>query len=86
WHALARLALRDDFYSSLRSITIDVLRSGDPGDGPVQKIAEWEQANASRLSRARAALEEINRVSKLVSGSCCGPASRPPTASPGRAC
>ncbi|MDQ2587482.1 NAD-glutamate dehydrogenase [Saccharothrix yanglingensis] len=65
WHALARLALRDDFYSSLRSITIDVLRSGDPGDGPVQKIAEWEQANASRLSRARAALEEINRVSKL---------------------
>ncbi|MEU4739757.1 NAD-glutamate dehydrogenase [Actinosynnema sp. NPDC023658] len=65
WHALARLALRDDFYSSLRSITIDVLRSADPGDGAEEKIAAWEQANSSRLGRARAALAEINRVSKL---------------------
>ncbi|MFD0203173.1 MULTISPECIES: NAD-glutamate dehydrogenase [Saccharothrix] len=65
WHSLARLALRDDFYSSLRSITIDVLRSAEPGDTPEEKIAAWEQANSFRLSRARAALEEINRVSKL---------------------
>jgi glutamate dehydrogenase len=65
WHALARLALRDDFYSSLRAITVDVLRSADPGDDPDEKIAKWEQANSSRLGRARAALEEINRVSKL---------------------
>ncbi|NUT93723.1 MAG: NAD-glutamate dehydrogenase [Saccharothrix sp.] len=65
WHALARLALRDDFYSSLRSITIDVLRSSEPGDSPAEKIATWEQANASRLARARAALEEINRASRL---------------------
>ncbi|QQQ77600.1 NAD-glutamate dehydrogenase [Saccharothrix sp. 6-C] len=65
WHSLARLALRDDFYSSLRSITIDVLRSADPGDTPDEKIAKWEQDNSSRLSRARAALAEINRVSKL---------------------
>ncbi|MFI9006599.1 NAD-glutamate dehydrogenase [Actinosynnema sp. NPDC053489] len=65
WHALARLALRDDFYSSLRSITIDVLRSGDPGDTPDEKIAKWERENASRLGRARAALAEINRVSRL---------------------
>ncbi|KOX12906.1 NAD-glutamate dehydrogenase [Saccharothrix sp. NRRL B-16348] len=65
WHSLARLALRDDFYSSLRSITIDVLRSADPGDTPEEKIEKWEQANSSRLGRARAALAEINRVSKL---------------------
>ncbi|MGW4110028.1 NAD-glutamate dehydrogenase [Actinosynnema sp. NPDC004786] len=65
WHALARLALRDDFYSSLRSITIDVLRTAEPGDTPEEKIAAWEQANSSRLGRARAALAEINRVSKL---------------------
>ncbi|NUT46347.1 MAG: NAD-glutamate dehydrogenase, partial [Saccharothrix sp.] len=65
WHALARLALRDDFYSSLRSITIDVLRSAEPGDTAEEKIAAWEQANSSRLGRARAALAEINRVSKL---------------------
>jgi glutamate dehydrogenase len=65
WHALARLALRDDFYSSLRAITLDVLRASDPGDNAAEKIAKWEQANAPRLGRARAALEEINRVSRL---------------------
>jgi glutamate dehydrogenase len=65
WHALARLALRDDFYSSLRAITLDVLRISDPGDSPAEKIATWEQMNASRLSRARAALEEINRANRL---------------------
>jgi len=30
WHALARLALRDDLYGSLRAITLDVLRTA-PG-------------------------------------------------------
>jgi glutamate dehydrogenase len=65
WHALARLALRDDFYSSLRAISIDVLRASDEGDTPTEKIAKWEQANASRLARSRGALEEINRVHQL---------------------
>ncbi len=59
WHALARLALRDDLYSSLRAITLDVLRSSDPGDSPEEKIAKWEEHNASRLQRARSALEEL---------------------------
>jgi glutamate dehydrogenase len=65
WHALARLALRDDFYSSLRAITLDVLRISDPGDSAEEKIATWEQINASRLSRSRAALDEINRANRL---------------------
>ncbi|RAS64643.1 glutamate dehydrogenase (NAD) [Lentzea atacamensis] len=65
WHALARLALRDDFYSSLRAITLDVLRASDLGDTASEKIAKWEQANASRLARSRGALEEINRVRQL---------------------
>ncbi|MCP2250308.1 NAD-glutamate dehydrogenase [Lentzea aerocolonigenes] len=65
WHALARLALRDDFYSSLRAISIDVLRASDDGDTPTEKIAKWEQANASRLARSRGALEEINRAHQL---------------------
>ncbi len=65
WHALARLALRDDFYSSLRAITLDVLRGSDPGDTAAEKIAKWEQANASRLARSRGALDEINRVHQL---------------------
>jgi glutamate dehydrogenase len=65
WHALARLALRDDFYSSLRAITLDVLRISDPGDSAEEKIATWEQLNSSRLSRSRAALEEINQANRL---------------------
>ncbi|RCW45116.1 glutamate dehydrogenase (NAD) [Halopolyspora algeriensis] len=61
WHSLARLALRDDFYASLRAITVDVLRTSTPADSPESKIEQWEQANASRLSRARATLEEVRR-------------------------
>ncbi|KAA2265239.1 NAD-glutamate dehydrogenase [Solihabitans fulvus] len=65
WHALARLALRDDLYSSLRAIALDVLRHSDPDDSAAEKIAKWEESNASRLGRARAALAEINRVNRL---------------------
>ena len=55
WHALARLALRDDVYCSLRAITLDALRGCGPGTPVEQAIAEWEQRNASVLVRARAA-------------------------------
>jgi glutamate dehydrogenase len=65
WHALARLALRDDLYLSLRAITLDALRHCDPDDEVDNKIAQWETANASRLSRARVALDEINRSGRL---------------------
>ena len=59
WHSLARLALRDDLYSSLRAITKEVLLGGEPQESTVEKIAEWESTNSSRLARARAALTEI---------------------------
>ncbi len=65
WHSLARLALRDDLYASVRAITVDVLRAGDPGESPKNKIASWEQANAARVGRARAALEEIKHSGRL---------------------
>jgi glutamate dehydrogenase len=65
WHALARLALRDDLYSSLRAITVDVLRHSDPGDDADHKIARWEESNSSRLERARSSLAEIRRANRL---------------------
>jgi glutamate dehydrogenase len=65
WHALARLALRDDFYASLRAITVDVLRASDPEDSAEDKVEQWELTNASRLTRARATLEEIKRSGRL---------------------
>ncbi|MBF6186221.1 MULTISPECIES: NAD-glutamate dehydrogenase [Nocardia] len=59
WHALARLAVRDDMYGSLRSLTLDVLSAGDPEETADEKIAYWESKNQSRLGRARAALAEL---------------------------
>ena len=59
WHALARLALRDDLYSSIRSLTFDVLASGEPDESAEEKIEYWESTNQSRLGRARNALKEI---------------------------
>ncbi|WP_424184769.1 NAD-glutamate dehydrogenase [Actinokineospora sp. G85] len=65
WHALARLALRDDIYGSLRDITLDVLRQSEPGEDADAKIAAWEKGNSSRLTRARQALEDIHASGKL---------------------
>ncbi|WP_344133916.1 NAD-glutamate dehydrogenase [Saccharopolyspora halophila] len=65
WHALARLALRDDFYASLRAITIDVLRTSEPEDDAEEKIARWESANSSRLARANSSLEQIASSGRL---------------------
>lgn len=59
WHALARLALRDDIYSSLRALCFDVLAGGEPDESGEEKIAEWEHSNGSRIGRARRTLTEI---------------------------
>jgi glutamate dehydrogenase len=65
WHQLARLALRDDLYGSLRSITLDALREAAPGTPLPETIAQWERANASKLVRARAALLEFAVAGEL---------------------
>ena len=59
WHALARLAIRDDIYGSLRALCFDVLASGEPEENGPDKIAEWEHSNGSRVQRARRTLAEI---------------------------
>src|SRR6202022_2092074 len=59
WHALARLAIRDDIYGSLRSLCFDVLAVGEPDESGDEKIAEWEHTNMSRIDRARRTLSEI---------------------------
>ncbi|MGQ0481229.1 MAG: NAD-glutamate dehydrogenase [Pseudonocardia sp.] len=65
WHSLARQALRDDLYGSLRSITLDALREGMPGDPVAHTIEQWERANASKLGRARAALQAVAEAGQL---------------------
>ncbi|MFC0450158.1 NAD-glutamate dehydrogenase [Rhodococcus jostii] len=59
WHALARQALRDDLYSSMRALCLDVLASSEPGQDPQDSIAEWEAGNSARLERARATLQSV---------------------------
>jgi glutamate dehydrogenase len=65
WHRLARLALRDDLYGSLRAITLDALREAPPDTPVEQAIEQWEQANASRLVRARSGLEQVTKAGQL---------------------
>ena len=59
WHSLARLAIRDDIYGSLRSLCFDVLAVGEPEERGEEKIGEWELINGSRVQRARRTLDEI---------------------------
>jgi glutamate dehydrogenase len=59
WHSLARLAIRDDIYASLRALCFDVLAVGEPDESGEEKIAEWEHISASRVERARRTLTEI---------------------------
>ncbi len=59
WHSLARLAIRDDIYGSLRALCFDVLAVGEPEESGEEKIAEWETTNTSRVNRARRTLNEI---------------------------
>ena len=59
WHSLARLAIRDDIYASLRSLCFDVLAAGEPDESGEQKIAEWEHTSASRVERASRTLDEL---------------------------
>ncbi|ODR05650.1 NAD-glutamate dehydrogenase [Mycolicibacillus koreensis] len=59
WRSLARLALRDDIYSSLKSLCIDVLAVGEPDEDGTTKIEEWEHINGSRVRRAQRTLAEI---------------------------
>ena len=63
WHALARQALRDDLYRSLRLITADVLSTTSADQSAQAKIDQWESENVNRLSRARVTLRQINDVS-----------------------
>ena len=59
WHALARLAIRDDIYASVRSLCFDVLAVGEPDESGEEKIAEWEHISASRVERASRTLDEL---------------------------
>jgi len=59
WHALARQALRDDLYRSMRLITADVLTGTDDQLGVSARIESWESQSTAKLARARTTLAQI---------------------------
>jgi len=64
WQSLARLAIRDEIYASLRLLCLDVISIGEPDESGEQKIAEWEHLSASRVELARRTLTEIQETGK----------------------
>ncbi|AKS31110.1 NAD-glutamate dehydrogenase domain-containing protein [Mycolicibacterium goodii] len=62
WNALARLALREDLYRSLRDLARDVHRLVGPHTDNVDVIAEFEAYNRPRIERARRTLREVLAV------------------------
>ncbi|MYR05995.1 NAD-glutamate dehydrogenase [Gordonia sp. SID5947] len=65
WHALARLALRDDMHGALRALTLKILEVGEPDESAAEKIDEWESSHTSRLSRVRTMLADITESETL---------------------
>ncbi|TRW80983.1 NAD-glutamate dehydrogenase [Mycolicibacterium sp. 018/SC-01/001] len=59
WHSLARLALREDLYRSLRDVALDVCRRSHPSPDPVSTIDDFQLISGPRIRRARRTLDEF---------------------------
>ncbi|MFE3702781.1 hypothetical protein ACFXO7_33500 [Nocardia tengchongensis] len=60
WGSMARLALRDDLYGSLRLLCLALLADRpDPAEPPADTIARWATRNATRIHRTSTTLTEI---------------------------
>ncbi|PPK92031.1 glutamate dehydrogenase [Kineococcus xinjiangensis] len=73
WESLARAALRDDLYAALRDLTRAVLvHEAAASEGaevqverdPVERVVEWEEANAAAVRRARQTMTEIRSLER----------------------
>jgi glutamate dehydrogenase len=60
WQTLARMALRYDLYAALAALTAEVLGSTADTAPAEQRVHEWEQSNATSITRARKAMGEFD--------------------------
>ncbi len=60
WNALARVALRDELYGTIRALCQDVLVGSESGDAAEELIGGWADRSAAQLNRAQRILEAIS--------------------------
>ncbi len=64
WQALARGAMRDDLYTTIIDITANVLEIGADVADIDERVAQWEEANATNLERAESMFAEVNSLAR----------------------
>lgn len=62
WHSLARLALREDLYRSLRDLAVDVCGRMAPPFDAADTINEFETYHRARITRSRQTLTQFLNV------------------------
>jgi glutamate dehydrogenase len=65
WDALARDALREDFYRQHGRLTAEVLRVTDPECAATERIDDWLRRNAAQVRRCEQLLAEIETTSAV---------------------
>ncbi|GAA2521844.1 NAD-glutamate dehydrogenase [Pilimelia columellifera] len=59
WQTLARMALRYDLYAAVAGLTAEVLAATPPDASPDDRVRQWEDANATVITRTRNAVDEF---------------------------
>jgi glutamate dehydrogenase len=59
WQTLARMALRYDLYAALAALTAEVFSSTAAGAPAEERVAQWEEANATSVARTRTAIGDF---------------------------
>lgn len=60
WQTLARMALRYDLYAALAALTAEVLHSTADSVPADQRVREWEESNATSITRTQKAMGEFD--------------------------
>jgi glutamate dehydrogenase len=63
WDALARDALRENFFTQHSRLTAEVIRVTDPGEAASERIDNWLRRNAAQARRCEQILAEIQTTS-----------------------
>ncbi|HEX5540815.1 MAG TPA: NAD-glutamate dehydrogenase [Micromonospora sp.] len=60
WQTMARMALRYDLYAALAALTVEVFGSTPDSLPATERVDQWEQTNATSVTRTRVAMGEFH--------------------------